>query len=235
MCRLSYYRLIGACFIAFIFAPSVVAQDAESLIVDDKDYGYRLPVDIVKYSGDEIEVEGGKIVSYRQSDPYDEYEAAEGANATFVDMMTGKTQLVVPEDSGQMVFYLNVIYRKAEPSIGIGYVARVGTKEDYEAGRIDVIVGRFSDLSQKLLFSDVRFLDSPTHIDGSTISMIVWPLDRKAKYVTVDLASFDITTSESVEIPKPVVITRKPCPCDEYGFGERVQTTFPLEEGVSSE
>ncbi len=210
---------------------AVVAQEAEAIDSGDlKGYGHALETAFPNYSGEEIPTADGRIIQYRQSDPYDEYEAAEGANATFIDMKSGKTQLVVPKNGDLMVFYLNVIYDEPDGDMGVGYVARVGTKDDYSNGKTDIVVGRFSDLAQKTLFRDVRFVDSPTGVGGDSISMIVWPQDTKAQYKVVDLRSFDVIVSTNIDLPKPVEVVRKPCRCDESGYGERLETYSPREE-----
>lgn len=207
-----------------------LAQEVEPITESSQSYGYELVVPVANYGGEEIETRDGRVIKYRQSDPYDEYEDAEGANATFVDMATGNSQLVVPKDSDLMVFYLNVVYSKSDPDIGIGYVARVGTKTDYAKGRIDVIVGRFSDLYQSTVFQNVRFVDSPTNVSDDSISMIVWHQDDQAKHVVIDVNSFEMTNSKNIDLPIPVEIIRKPCPCDESGNGERLEVYSPWKD-----
>ena len=215
--------IFSAAWLALATHGTVVrAQNAEALEVPaDQSYGFALGTHRIDYAGEEIETADGRIVSYRENDRYDSYEAAEGANATFIDMKSGKSRLVLPKNGPQLLFFLSIVYAQDDPDIGIGYVARVGTKEDYAQGRIDVVVGRFTDLEQAVLFKNVRFVDSPTGIGTNAIAMIVWSADDDAHYTVVDLQRLTITQSDPVELPLPVESDQAHCQCIDASGGER--------------
>ncbi|WP_284125752.1 hypothetical protein [Parerythrobacter aestuarii] len=162
-----------------------------------------------RYEGEEIETPEGTIVKYRIVPDDAEDLDVDGENLSLVNMTTGKSRLLLPEGSDQLLFNwttLEVPRRWGDDEVRqvtVAYVALVGTRQDYADGRLDLIIGRFSDLEQVTLAKRLRFVDAANTIDRDTVTLIAWDGPNSAEFLKIRLVDFAIVERAAIELPMP--------------------------------
>lgn len=206
---LNRFNAVAILLVLAIFAFFAV-RDFLSFNSWNEDFGQPVPygepglAGETPYEGGEIITLAGKVVTYRIESPQESELQVKGANVSLTRMASGKSRSVLPPDSGQLVLNWSIVSRsESEDEPGIAYVALTGTEADYADGRLDLVVGRLSDLEQKTLMERLRFVDSPTMVDDETLSLIVWTGANKAKFLLIDLVSLTIVTEKPVSLPLP--------------------------------
>ena len=193
---------LGICtLIGFLIYEAIRFRSWEQ---SDASYGEPGLADSVRYEGEEIEIEDGLVVKYVAQGEGDHAQGIEASNVSLTHMATGKSRLLLPEDSDQVVLRFEELSREGERSgPARAYMVLAGSEADYEEGILDLIVGRFDDLEQQVVARRVRFVDSPRLIDADTLSLIVWPTSDRAEFWLLDLNTFERTLSRKVEVPLP--------------------------------
>ena len=155
--------------------------------------------DLDRISGDVIDTSDGQRIVYEIAALDKGGRDITGANLSFTAMESGKSRLVLPDDSNQIVLNWSQLKSKIE---GVqAYSVLAGSLEDYDEGTLDWIVGRFSDLEQRTMAKRVRFIDEPQMIDDDTMSVIVWPTKETAEFWLIDLSRFEVVGKRPVALP----------------------------------
>ncbi|MGB3711757.1 MAG: hypothetical protein WA985_08715 [Erythrobacter sp.] len=186
-------------------------ETLDALSEDEDDYG-STATDMVDYIGDELPTRTGAIVSYQLADEYDGYTAKPGSNAIFIDMATGTRRTVVDE-AGEMLFNIDIVYDDSATAYAVGYIARVGTAADYAAGVLDLVVGRFPDLTQVRVAESLRYVDAPTFILDNSVAIIAWPTQTEASYMVIDLSSMSVSRMDAIDLPEAGELPERKCDC----------------------
>lgn len=208
-----YLHRINAVFLFVLLWFGAIALAREWMIssaYDDPIYNDGAPYgtpgldDEAAYDGEEIELTDGAVVKYVAAGEGDFDIKAFARNVSLTHGVTGQSRLVLAPESEQIVLRFEHI-----GSNGLGgqpataYMVLAGTREDYAAGRLDLIVGRLSDLEQRVVAKRIRFVDSPRMIDDNTLAIIVWPAADRAEFWLFDLRTMAKTLSHPVQLPLP--------------------------------
>lgn len=154
--------------------------------------------------GEKITIADGTVVKYIAQGAGEFDIDVEARNISLTHMSTGKSRLVLPQGSDQIVLRFEQVGRGGEGSEpSSAYIALVGTEKDYADGTLDLIIGRMTDLEQQTASSRISFVDSPRMIDDKTMSLIVWPAPDRAEFWLFDLSTMTRTLSRKVEVPLP--------------------------------
>ncbi len=153
---------------------------------DDPRYNERnqLSERIRQYSGDVTHYGDRKIIYYHRSVP-----GGAQLDARFVGMVDGRV-LKVSKDPGQLIYGFELLQHKEQNDGGaIGYVALVNTGKNGGKQLFDVVLGRFSDMTQMTLAKDVSAMDSPTALDDKNFSVVLWKEREGATFNIFEVAS----------------------------------------------
>lgn len=160
---------------------------------DSNEYGY---------SGRELNTPDGMVISYSYLKE-GVYEESESKNITLFSPRTGRQRLVLPKDSEKQIVSWKIVYKEGQEKKAIGYMARVATPENYDRGFVDIIVGNLPNLEQKTIAKDVQYIDLVSAYGANGLSLIMWPNDKEAQFLVVDLEKLNILKKEKIDLPKP--------------------------------
>lgn len=194
-----------AIFVALLLYFSFMIFEMISYSQFSDDFGYQRDSGfdhfLDDFPGDVIETGSGNTISYQVASEGSEELKIDGQNVSFTDMETGKSVMILPDGSEQLIFSWDQVELRGEKTFA--YLARVGNETDYDAGFLDLIIGRYSDLEQRTLAQRVRFVDGPQMIDEDTMSVIVWLEPERAEFWLIDLRTLSIAQKRRIALPMP--------------------------------
>ena len=153
--------------------------------------------------GDEVEIADGKVVAYRLSSADGWPDGELDTNITLVNVQTGARRVILADEDARSVRSWDVIHaRNDEDGEAIGYLVRAATDAQWERKRMDVIVGRFSDLRQVPALTDVEAVDSPQLRGDRNLALIVWTGATSAELKVFDFNRMAVAERQSIPLPE---------------------------------
>ena len=151
--------------------------------------------------GNIIETSDGQVVSYLIEPMDKDGRDISGRNLSLTHMKNGKTLLLLPDGSDQIILNWEQLEKGARGTKALSVL--LGTEQDYQDGMLDWTVVRLSDLEKTILAERVRYIDAPQMIDDDTMSVIVWTTPDVAEFWLIDLSSLSIISKRPVSLPLP--------------------------------
>jgi hypothetical protein len=152
------------------------------------------------YTGQELKTRNGSVISYEVADS-EGMGRREGGNVSFVNMKTGSSLKVAPENSS-VVNWEILFSPGSNDRVAVAYMAFVSTSEQFKNGRMDLVVGTLPDLQQSTVARNILYGDLPTVQGDGSLAIIMWPDEDTAVFVTVDLTSGKILSRNQVPLPR---------------------------------
>jgi len=191
-----------AIFVGFQWAQSDLYDDLRNARPDQ--YGAQGLDGQPEIQGEEIGLSDGAVVKYTLEGQGEFDIEVDARNISLTHGVTGKSRLVLPRDSEQLVLRFEHIGMRGEgQEPANAYIALVGSEQDFADGKLDLIIGRLTDLDQQVVARRIRFVDSPRMIDENTLSLIAWSAADQAEFWLFDLRTMQKTLMRAVELPLP--------------------------------
>lgn len=156
--------------------------------------GQKLPV-----TGEGIDVGDGEVVAYMEEEG--NYERAEGGAVTLANPTNGRS-VQVAENASDRVIQFEIFYEEEKTERkAYGWIATIATPEQFERGRIDVVVGTLPGMTRSVAAQEILFVDLPTVRGNGEIGVLLWPEKDTANFVAIRLRDGAIVERASIPLP----------------------------------
>jgi hypothetical protein len=151
------------------------------------------------YSGQEIETAEGSLIAIFQEGETSS-ERVELGGITLTNPTTG-TAIEVAPDAAASVVQFELIFDQGDEGKVVGYLATIATPEQYEQGRMDLVVGALPAMTRNVAVRNIRYSDLPRIRGDGSVGLLMWPEEGEAWLVAIRLEDGAVIERTSVKLP----------------------------------
>jgi hypothetical protein len=151
------------------------------------------------YSGQQIETADGELIAIMQDDGEPGERIALGG-ITITNPTTGKF-IEVSDDTAPNVVQFELIYDQGDDGKVVGYLATVATRDQFEQGRQNLIVGALPAMTRNIVARNIRYSDLPRIRGDGSVGMLMWPEEGEAYLIAIRLGDGAIIGRTRVKLP----------------------------------
>jgi hypothetical protein len=151
------------------------------------------------YSAQEIETADGALIALMEHDETPGERIARGG-LTLTNPTTGKF-VEVGDEAAPNVVQFELIFEQGEDGKVVGYLATVASREQFEDGRQDLVVGALPAMTRNVVARNIRYSDLPRIRGDGSVGMLMWPEEGEAYLIAIRLGDGAIIERTRVKLP----------------------------------
>lgn len=206
--------LVAGVALVFWIAQEIGANFDRQALIEKEDFGSLRETLDEDFSGEVLETETGNVTVYDYSNyqDLDKLYHDQASDLTLVNSVTGNQRKVAGDD--RRVIWFNTVDRDVLGATSdvsasengrksFAYVARLATRQMYQDGASDLVVGNLATLAQKQIAQDVYYVDQiGIGPQRDQISVLYWDSETSARHIIVSVDTLTVVQSTQVELPE---------------------------------